>query len=803
VASKAELALILSLVDDVSKTAKGVRGNLLDLGHTSGGVQGMLLGLGKVGFGAIVGGAALAGTALAGIGALAFKSAMDIDNAMDTIAIGTGATGERLAELKVVMTDVLQNTASDAATVSGVLAALDAKLEASDEDMYNLTLKTTELSRMMGTDATQAASLFARTLGDWGVSAEEGSGLLDKMFVATQQSGIGFERLNELMVQFGAPMRTFGFSIEESMALLSKWEREGVNTELVMGSLRIAAGKFAKAGKPLRESLLQTFNSISTNTDATAALAEGMQVFGARAGPDMVAAIREGRFAIDDMVAMMGDAEGAILETSRATEDWPEKLARAKNRIMVTLAPIGDAFIGLAGKVIDRVMPALGMLGPWIEENVVPAFDKIGGAVDIFFQGLDRGKGPLESFKDVLWKLLPPGMAADLTGAIGWVQTLVGEIKAGDWEGAGGMIFGQLKLGFQRGVSWGADVLELLRSRLNQALGLGTGRDMGAGSDTNTWGQIGLSIWNSITAGIASGANALGSWIEELRTWATSADTAKRMQTVGYGLADSLLTGMNTMFEDKDVAASYMGKLNATLGKMIDDLMVVGWGLGGAFVQGIQDRVAAEVITVSADIAGTPAGKVMTGVTPDWLPGLAADASNASFELLRLADRATMSNSQLAELYGISVVGNEKINILNDAVSTAASTIRTSSGQASGALDGLRLSSVELQRMLASLAATRPSTPNSESNYGPGRNAGGTDWWRGGPTWVGERGPEVVVPPRGSQILNNRESQAMGGNTYVTIQAGAIVVNAPNAEQAGKSVIDRLLALGVPLPVGA
>ena len=63
-ASKAELALILSLVDDVSKTAKGVRGNLLDLGQASGGVQGMLVGLGKVGFGAIVAGGAAAGMAV-------------------------------------------------------------------------------------------------------------------------------------------------------------------------------------------------------------------------------------------------------------------------------------------------------------------------------------------------------------------------------------------------------------------------------------------------------------------------------------------------------------------------------------------------------------------------------------------------------------------------------------------------------------------------------------------------------------------------------------------------------------------
>ena len=43
-----------------------------------------------------------------------------------------------------------------------------------------------------------------------------------------------------------------------------------------------------------------------------------------------------------------------------------------------------------------------------------------------------------------------------------------------------------------------------------------------------------------------------------------------------------------------------------------------------------------------------------------------------------------------------------------------------------------------------------------------GRNAGGTSAWRGGLTWVGESGPELVALPRGSQIYSNQESRGMG-----------------------------------------
>lgn len=56
-----------------------------------------------------------------------------------------------------------------------------------------------------------------------------------------------------------------------------------------------------------------------------------------------------------------------------------------------------------------------------------------------------------------------------------------------------------------------------------------------------------------------------------------------------------------------------------------------------------------------------------------------------------------------------------------------------------------------------------------------GRNANGTDNWRGGLTWVGENGPELVNLPAGSKIYNNRQSTAMAGATYnITIDASRV-----------------------------
>ncbi len=51
-----------------------------------------------------------------------------------------------------------------------------------------------------------------------------------------------------------------------------------------------------------------------------------------------------------------------------------------------------------------------------------------------------------------------------------------------------------------------------------------------------------------------------------------------------------------------------------------------------------------------------------------------------------------------------------------------------------------------------------------------GANANGTSGWRGGLSWVGERGPELVSMPRGAQVFSNRESMNMLGGSAQRVQ---------------------------------
>lgn len=77
-----------------------------------------------------------------------------------------------------------------------------------------------------------------------------------------------------------------------------------------------------------------------------------------------------------------------------------------------------------------------------------------------------------------------------------------------------------------------------------------------------------------------------------------------------------------------------------------------------------------------------------------------------------------------------------------------------------------------------------------------GSNATGTNNWRGGPTWVGERGPELVDLPRGSRILPHKESVSLAANVSKPIVNQAVqqtqIVQAVSSDAGSVPLLTRI-----------
>ena len=298
--------------------------------------------------------------AAAGFGLLAVagaKAFSEIDKGYDAIVANTGATGDALKGLKADADAVARTVPNSFEQVGVAVAEVNTRLGLTGPAAQVMAKKFLDLARVAKVDVKDAVALTTRTFKDWGIAAEDQSAMMDQLFAATQQTGIGIERLNTLVVQFGAPMRQLGFSFEEAAALLSSFESEGVNTEAVMSGMKIGLGKLAAAGEDPAEAFGRIVEEIKNFESAGEAGQLAAEVFGTRAGPDMAAAIREGRFEIDDMVAALGDVDGALSTAAEETLSANDRFAMLKNQLLTASVPA----IMLFAEVTERGVAALAL----------------------------------------------------------------------------------------------------------------------------------------------------------------------------------------------------------------------------------------------------------------------------------------------------------------------------------------------------------------------------------------------------------------------------------------------------------
>lgn len=279
-------------------------------------------------------------------GAAAVTVANKFDKAYGIIRAGTGATGEALEELKGITDELYGKLPNDLEEVATAVADLNTMFGLQGEELEAMATQYLNLARITGTDVSTIIQSAARTFGDWTVATEDQSDALDYLFRVTQSTGIEIDKLNQLMVQYGAPLRQMGFEFDEAAALMGKFYKEGVNVELVLGSLRIALGQMAREGvTDASEALRILIDDIKNAGSVGEANARAIEIFGSRAGPDMAAAIREGRFEVDELLETLRNGTDTINDVGDETLTFSDHLKELKHQAELALKPLGEVLV--------------------------------------------------------------------------------------------------------------------------------------------------------------------------------------------------------------------------------------------------------------------------------------------------------------------------------------------------------------------------------------------------------------------------------------------------------------------------
>lgn len=341
--------------------------------------------LGKLGTLAGTAGLALGGLAVGGVAA-ATKGLFDLgatfDDVYDGIRVGTGATGEALEDLQNSFRAVAKNSTSSMEDVGVAIADLNTRLGLTGKPLEDLTDQFLNLSKITETDLATNIDNITRVFGDWSVATADQAAVMDELYRASQASGVSLDDLTTTLVQFGAPLRNLGFSLQESEAMLALWNKTGVNTELVMSGLKAAVGKFGAEGKDAQKEIWKVVDAIEAMGPGADATALAIDVFGRKAGPDLVDSITGGKFAIDDMMAAITDGTDTINQAADDTADWAEQWQTIKNRIFLALEPVATRVFGVIGDGLDRIQPL---------------FDEVAGGITAFQSAWNAADGDITS----------------------------------------------------------------------------------------------------------------------------------------------------------------------------------------------------------------------------------------------------------------------------------------------------------------------------------------------------------------------------------------------------------------------
>ena len=373
------------------------------------------------------------------LGREAVEAYKEFDEGEDTIIKKTGATGEAAEALGENYKNVTKQVLGSFSDLGSGMGEINTRFGFTGEKLEDATVKFQKFSDITGNDLTESVRLVSRAMEDGGMETEEYGDLLDLLAKAAQASGVQVDSLAENVAKYGAPMRALGFDTKESIALFAQWEKTGVNTEIAFSGMKKAISNWSKEGKDARQEFAKSLKQIEETPDIAEATTKAIEIFGAKAGPDLADAIKGGRFAYEDFLAVLEDSQGTVEETYEETLDGYDKVqlaiqnARSElgsftGEIVKKYQPQIESAINKTVKVVkdgvtfvlqnkNTILSAIQAIATaWVTYKAVSTVTEVFGAFQNLFGLMQAGTGIVTALNTALglnpYALLAAGIAA-------------------------------------------------------------------------------------------------------------------------------------------------------------------------------------------------------------------------------------------------------------------------------------------------------------------------------------------------------------------------------------------------------
>lgn len=237
-----ELKEVEKAYGQATKKAEGFGGSLLSLNKIKTVLAGVFVTIGAMITGQIIGGLRDA-----------ISTIIEFEKKNSTLAAILGTTKKSIKDLTDEARRLGATTSYTAAQVTELQIEL-AKLGFFKEDIKAMTPSVLKFAKAVDTDLASAATLAGATLRIFNLDAEDTERAVSTMTMGCNASALSFEYLNTAMSIVGPVANSFGFTIEETTALLGALANSGFDassaataTRNILLNLADGSGKLALA----------------------------------------------------------------------------------------------------------------------------------------------------------------------------------------------------------------------------------------------------------------------------------------------------------------------------------------------------------------------------------------------------------------------------------------------------------------------------------------------------------------------------------------------------------------------------
>lgn len=318
----------------------------------------------------------------------AYDLAEAFSEAEKTVVLATGATGEALEGLEDSMMNVYATAKSaDLSSTAGAVGEINTRLGLTGEKLEEVTGLFLDYSNVTGQNVVPAVANVTKVMNQWGVGLDGIEGLMDKLTVAGQASGISVSSLSDTLVTNRAVLQQLGFTLDESIGLFAELELQGINSQTAMMGFRTAINKFSDDGLDASDALRDVIQQIAEMGDESAATALAVDTFGSRAGVALAGSIRSGQLSIEGLTSVLDGCDGAMEKTATASQTMGEKWQQASNSMKSAFTDALQPTINDASNALAGIMEGV---GKFLKEHpiIVKALTALALGVSIFTAGV-------------------------------------------------------------------------------------------------------------------------------------------------------------------------------------------------------------------------------------------------------------------------------------------------------------------------------------------------------------------------------------------------------------------------------